>query len=221
MAESFNFKYGGYAVFSNFKYGGKTQREVRIVRIAAIFVYIQRYWSPRSRDYDVALCGRGRGHMTVTWQNLIGLIKWRTMWLGCPSGTLSTVVTLLERWQGPVSLAMDVPWTDSTLTHEAIRYARKCLSPLVCELVTFHVFSGKRLVPKQVASAESVIRGSANCSEPASWLKFSSAALKRQRRRPCTQWTLEGTLPETAQSHITFCPPTSSYTRAPEASRIF
>lgn len=53
---------------------------------------------------------------------------------------LDNLVPLLERWQGPVSLAMHAPGTDFPPTLEAIRYARDCLSPLVSELVTFHVF---------------------------------------------------------------------------------
>lgn len=96
---------------------------------------------------------------------------------------LDNLVPLLERWQGPVSLAMHAPGTDFAPTLEAIRYARDCLSPLVSELVTFHVFFGTRHVPKEVPSAESVIKDSANCSVPAPWVNVSSAALYKTKAK--------------------------------------
>jgi len=96
---------------------------------------------------------------------------------------LDNLVPLLERWQGPVSLAMHAPGTDFPPALEAIRYARDCLSPLVSELVTFHVFFGTRHVPKQVPSAESVIKDSANCSVPAPWVNVSSAALYKTKAK--------------------------------------
>ena len=96
---------------------------------------------------------------------------------------LDNLLPLLERWQGPVSLAMHAPGTDFAPTLEAIRYARDCLSPLVSELVTFHVFFGTRHVPKQVPSPESVIKDSANCSVPAPWVNVSSAALYKTKAK--------------------------------------
>ncbi|GFG34355.1 hypothetical protein Cfor_08795 [Coptotermes formosanus] len=96
---------------------------------------------------------------------------------------LDNLVPLLERWQGPVSLAMHAPGTDFAPTLEAIRYARDCLSPLVSELVTFHVFFGTRHVPKQVPSAESVIKDSANCSLPAPWVNVSSATMYKTKAK--------------------------------------
>lgn len=96
---------------------------------------------------------------------------------------LDNLVPLLERWQGPVSLAMHAPGTDFAPTLEAIRYARDCLSPLVSELVTFHVFFGSRHVPKQVPSAESVMTDSANCSVPAPWVNVSSTALYKTKAK--------------------------------------
>jgi hypothetical protein len=96
---------------------------------------------------------------------------------------LDNLVPLLQRWQGPVSLAMHAPGADFAPTLEAIRYARDCLSPLVSELVTFHVFFGTRHVPKEVPSAGSVIRDSANCSLPAPWVNVTSAALYKTKAK--------------------------------------
>jgi hypothetical protein len=96
---------------------------------------------------------------------------------------LDNLVPLLERWQGPVSLAMHAPGTDFAPTLEAIRYARDCLSPLISEFVTFHVFFGTRHVPKQVPSASSVIKESANCSVPAPWINVTSASLYKTKAK--------------------------------------
>jgi hypothetical protein len=96
---------------------------------------------------------------------------------------LDNLVPLLERWQGPVSLAMHAPGTDFVPTLEAIRYARDCLSPLVSEFVTFHVFFGTRHMPKQVPAASSVIKESANCSLPAPWINVSTASLYKTKAK--------------------------------------
>jgi hypothetical protein len=96
---------------------------------------------------------------------------------------LDNLIPLLERWQGPVSLAMHAPGTDFAPTLEAIRYARDCLSPLISEFVTFHVFFGTRHVPKQVPSTSSVLKESANCSAPAPWANVTSAALYKTKAK--------------------------------------
>lgn len=96
---------------------------------------------------------------------------------------LDNLVPLLERWQGPVSLAMHAPGTDFAPTLEAIRYARDCLSPLISEFVTFHVFFGTRHVPKQVPPPGSVLKESANCSMPAPWVNVSSATLYKTKAK--------------------------------------
>lgn len=96
---------------------------------------------------------------------------------------LDNLAPLLERWQGPVSLAIHAPGTDFAPTLEAIRYARDCLSPLVSEYVTFHVFFGTRHVPKQVPAASSVIGEAANCSLRAPWINVTAASLYKTKAK--------------------------------------
>ncbi|KAJ9586643.1 hypothetical protein L9F63_019745, partial [Diploptera punctata] len=96
---------------------------------------------------------------------------------------LDNLDPLLERWEGPVSLAIHAPGTDFAPTLEAIRYARDCMSPLISELVTFHVFFGTRHVPKQVPSPSNVLAESANCSLPAPWINVSSAQLYKTKAK--------------------------------------
>ena len=54
---------------------------------------------------------------------------------------LDNLEPLLDRWQGPVSLALYTPGSDLSLTIETILYFRDCSnSTLVRDWVTFHVF---------------------------------------------------------------------------------
>ncbi|XP_068083541.1 uncharacterized protein [Anabrus simplex] len=86
---------------------------------------------------------------------------------------LDNLKSLLERWQGPVSLTMHAPGTDFKPTLAAIRYARDCLSPLVEEFVTFHVFFGTRHVPREVPY----------CSLPGPWFNVSASSLYKAKNR--------------------------------------
>ncbi|XP_068083100.1 beta-1,4-glucuronyltransferase 1-like [Anabrus simplex] len=96
---------------------------------------------------------------------------------------LDNLKPLLERWQGPVSLAMHAPGTDFKPTLAAIRYARDCLSPLVEEFVTFHVFFGTRHVPREVPRSERAVLERANCSLPAPWFNVSASSLYKAKNR--------------------------------------
>ncbi|XP_059094202.1 beta-1,4-glucuronyltransferase 1-like [Tigriopus californicus] len=54
---------------------------------------------------------------------------------------LNNLQPLLERWQGPISLAIYAPSTDFSTAVKAIMYQRQCqTSDLVRDLVTFHLF---------------------------------------------------------------------------------
>lgn len=64
---------------------------------------------------------------------------------------LDNLEPLLERWQAPVSIAMYAPGTDFQPTIDAIKYLRICGSPLISQLVTFHVFFSTKHIPKSVS----------------------------------------------------------------------
>lgn len=96
---------------------------------------------------------------------------------------LDNLKPLLERWQGPISLAMHAPGTDFEPTLDAIQFARQCLSPLVAELVTFHIFFGARHMPKVVPPAKQVLERVANCSGPAPWDNFTAASLFKTKAK--------------------------------------
>lgn len=95
---------------------------------------------------------------------------------------LDNLSPMLERWRGPVSLAMYAPGTDFAPTLEAIKYARDCGSPLVAKLVTFHVFFGARHVPRTVPRPERALLPAANCSRPAPWSNVTASALYKAQK---------------------------------------
>ncbi|GLH06332.1 uncharacterized protein GBIM_11816, partial [Gryllus bimaculatus] len=95
---------------------------------------------------------------------------------------LDNLKPLLERWQGPVSLALHAPGADFKPTLDSIRWARACITPLVADLVTFHVFFGTHHIPREVPRSASALSGPApNCSAPAPWTNVSAAQLYKSR----------------------------------------
>ncbi|XP_034234070.1 beta-1,4-glucuronyltransferase 1 [Thrips palmi] len=95
---------------------------------------------------------------------------------------LDNLSPMLERWRGPVSLAMYAPGTDFAPTLEAIKYARDCGSPLVSKLVTFHVFFGARHVPRMVPRPDRAVLPPANCSRPAPWSNVTASSLYKAQK---------------------------------------
>lgn len=77
---------------------------------------------------------------------------------------LDNLVPLLEKWRGPISVALHAPGTDFKNTLDSIAYLRDCTDPLVKELVTFHVYFSTKHVPKEVPKHNSLIAGTFNCS---------------------------------------------------------
>lgn len=53
---------------------------------------------------------------------------------------LDNVAPLVQRWQGPISIALHAPGFDLSRTLKSIAYLRKCTNPDVSEYVTFHIF---------------------------------------------------------------------------------
>lgn len=64
---------------------------------------------------------------------------------------MDNLVPLLERWRGPISIALHAPGTDFNATIDSIAYLRDCTSPLVREYVTFHIYFSTKHVPKLVS----------------------------------------------------------------------
>ncbi|XP_058982055.1 beta-1,4-glucuronyltransferase 1, partial [Musca domestica] len=131
----------------------------------------------RCKDSDLKMEILFRGDHWIL-QNMISGLRSRKM--GCAEAiTFVTVAdfsylmhleTLVERWMGPISLALFAPGDDFYATMNAIQYARLCLpiSKLVRDYVTFHIYfpSGHLPVDGIPRTPLEALKWPANCSEP-------------------------------------------------------
>ncbi|XP_057658863.1 beta-1,4-glucuronyltransferase 1-like isoform X1 [Diorhabda carinulata] len=53
---------------------------------------------------------------------------------------LDNILPLVDRWRGPISVALYAPGDDFYSTTKSVAYLRKCTTDLVEEFVTFHLF---------------------------------------------------------------------------------
>ncbi|XP_076631121.1 beta-1,4-glucuronyltransferase 1 [Colletes latitarsis] len=96
---------------------------------------------------------------------------------------LDNLEPLLERWRAPISIAMHAPGTDFPATLDAIKYSRNCGSPLVSQLVTFHVFFSSKHVPKVVPPSEKVMSGTYNCTLGPPWINVTLSKMYKNEKK--------------------------------------
>lgn len=97
---------------------------------------------------------------------------------------LDNLKPLIERWKGPISLALYAPGTDFTPTLTSIRYLRKCSSPLISEYVTFHLYFEAKHLPKQIPKPEKASDySSINCAAKPPWHNVSISSLYRSHKK--------------------------------------
>lgn len=70
---------------------------------------------------------------------------------------LDNLVPLVEKWKGPISLALHAPGADFKSTLNGIWYLRDCTTPLIKELVTFHIYFSTKHIPKEVSIESKMI----------------------------------------------------------------
>ncbi|CAG9823699.1 unnamed protein product [Phaedon cochleariae] len=116
---------------------------------------------------------------------------------------MDNLVPLLERWRGPVSIALHAPGSDFANTLDSIAYLRDCASPLVRELVTFHVYFSTKHVPKEVPKPGTVYKDSYNCSLPPPYSNVSSEAMYKAQKKLLYPVNVgRNVARETAQTHF-------------------
>ncbi|XP_015428778.1 PREDICTED: beta-1,4-glucuronyltransferase 1 [Dufourea novaeangliae] len=96
---------------------------------------------------------------------------------------LDNLEPLLERWRAPISIAMHAPGTDFPATLDAIKYSRNCGSPLVSQLVTFHVFFSSKHVPKVVPPTEKVLADTYNCTLGPPWVNVTLSKMYKNEKK--------------------------------------
>lgn len=96
---------------------------------------------------------------------------------------LDNLETLLERWQGPISLALYAPGADMAPTLDTIRYLHDCTNSLISEYVTFHIYFPSKHVPKQVPHVDQVSNEHFNCSNSPPWATtLANTTYKTQKK---------------------------------------
>jgi len=63
---------------------------------------------------------------------------------------LDNVIPLVQRWDGPLSMAVYAPGTDYDTAMNSIAYLRQCTIPAVNERVTFHLVLDERHFPRAI-----------------------------------------------------------------------
>ncbi|KAJ8972560.1 hypothetical protein NQ317_010824 [Molorchus minor] len=96
---------------------------------------------------------------------------------------MDNLVPLLERWRGPISIAMHAPGTDFANTLESIAYLRDCTGSLVKEYVTFHVYFSTKHVPKEVPKHNSIFTEPYNCSVTPPFLNVSAENMYKAQKK--------------------------------------
>uniref|UniRef100_A0A1B6C5R0 N-acetyllactosaminide beta-1,3-N-acetylglucosaminyltransferase n=1 Tax=Clastoptera arizonana TaxID=38151 RepID=A0A1B6C5R0_9HEMI len=96
---------------------------------------------------------------------------------------LDNLETLLERWQGPISLALHAPGTDILPTLATIRYLRECVPAPIADYVTFHVYFPTKHVPKVVPRFDKVLEEHYDCSLPPPWVNSTATSTYKAQKK--------------------------------------
>ncbi|KAJ8921858.1 hypothetical protein NQ315_008490 [Exocentrus adspersus] len=116
---------------------------------------------------------------------------------------MDNLVPLLERWKGPVSIAMHAPGTDFANTLESIAYLRDCTSSLVREYTTFHIYFSTKHVPKEVPKPSSLFTELYNCSLSPPFLNVSTENMYKAQKKLLYPVNVgRNVARETAQTHF-------------------
>ncbi|ENN82025.1 hypothetical protein YQE_01600, partial [Dendroctonus ponderosae] len=70
---------------------------------------------------------------------------------------LDNIIPLVDRWRGPISIALYAPGSDLFPTIDAIAYLRNCKSELIRELVSFHIVFEEDQMPKSKVSTNNFL----------------------------------------------------------------
>ncbi|KAL1131719.1 hypothetical protein AAG570_011332, partial [Ranatra chinensis] len=95
---------------------------------------------------------------------------------------LDNLGPLVERWRGPISLAMHAPGTDFNTTLWTVRYLRDChpSAQAIADLVTFHLYFPSKHLPKNIPKGDKIFSERYNCSLPPPWV--GSTSYKSQKK---------------------------------------
>uniref|UniRef100_A0A224XE45 Putative glycosyltransferase n=1 Tax=Panstrongylus lignarius TaxID=156445 RepID=A0A224XE45_9HEMI len=97
---------------------------------------------------------------------------------------LDNLEPLLDRWRGPISLALHAPGIDFDTTLRTIHFLRDCSSLPISQLVTFHIYFPSKHLPKSVPKSNTLFLFRYNCSIPAPWLNATTYKTQKKLLYP-------------------------------------
>lgn len=117
---------------------------------------------------------------------------------------LDNLTPLLDRWRGPVSVAVYAPGTDFEHAIDVIMYQRDCTgSSLVRDFATFHLFFDLTHLPSVVPKSSSLRKKRSSCDLP-DGLKPSYKSYKMSSKLEYPVNVARNVARETATSHFVF-----------------
>lgn len=96
---------------------------------------------------------------------------------------MDNLLPLVERWRGPISIALHAPGTDFQNTIDSVAYLRDCTSPLIKQLVTFHVYFSTKHVPKKVPRHDHLFQEPFNCSLSVPFLNATQDKMYKTQKK--------------------------------------
>jgi hypothetical protein len=115
---------------------------------------------------------------------------------------MDNLLPLLDKWRGPISLALHAPGTDFKNTLDSIAYLRDCTDSLVKEYVTFHIYFSTKHVPKEVPRHNHVFAEPFNCSSSPPFANVSSDQMYKSQKKLLYPVNVgRNVARETAQTH--------------------
>jgi len=94
---------------------------------------------------------------------------------------LDNLQPLIERWKGPVSVAIYAPGDDFEDVIETILYYKDCSnSKLISDFCTFHIIFDMNHFPKNIPHHETLLTRSGNCDLPIKSLISSNSTYRHQ-----------------------------------------
>ncbi|CAH0383937.1 unnamed protein product [Bemisia tabaci] len=96
---------------------------------------------------------------------------------------LDNLPPLVERWRGPVSLAIHAPGTDFAPTLNTINYLKSCTTPLVNDYVTFHIYFNSQHLPKVIPKKHTLFTEPYNCSLPPPYANVNTSTMYKSLKK--------------------------------------
>ncbi|XP_018326869.1 beta-1,4-glucuronyltransferase 1-like [Agrilus planipennis] len=116
---------------------------------------------------------------------------------------LENIPALVDRWQGPISVAVFAPGEDFFRTIDSIAYLRNCEMDLIEKYVTFHLFFPEDHLPQSSTPLSSLYKDEYDCSEEApSVLEENSYRKKNELSFPIN--VARNIAKDNAQTYIVF-----------------